>query len=183
MWFGMIIWYLNWYSLCFTCVFRMLGNIFDVWEHITVCNFDDVFWFFCFWEGKFLGPNCPGPNLTLFQGGQLGPGQSGPGAQLSGAQFATFGGRTVGPQTTGPRGPTVRGPVCLEPFNAWVHSFVASGPVKPLGDISTSAIKMPNPLVLKADFLGVIQIPKSLRSGWERESAVWPCCNPRHLSL
>ena len=36
-------------------------------------------------DNRALGPNCPGPNLPLFQGGQLGPG-----AQLSGAQFATF---------------------------------------------------------------------------------------------
>ena len=53
------------------------------------------------------GPNCPepnclGPNLPLFKGGQLGPV-----VQLSGAQFATFLGRTVGPRTTGPRGPNV----------------------------------------------------------------------------
>ena len=34
------------------------------------------------------GPNCTGPNLPFFGGGQLGPGQLGPGAQLSGAQFA-----------------------------------------------------------------------------------------------
>ena len=32
--------------------------------------------------------SCPGPNLPLFKGGQLGPRQLGPGAQLSGAQLA-----------------------------------------------------------------------------------------------
>ena len=38
--------------------------------------------------GCMIGSRQIGPNLPLFQGGQLGPGQLGPGAQLSGAQLS-----------------------------------------------------------------------------------------------
>ena len=42
----------------------MLGNIFDIWDTPVA-------------DGTFQGPNCLGPNLPLFRGGQLGPGQLG----------------------------------------------------------------------------------------------------------
>ena len=62
-----------------------------IFGNTSVCILDDVLSFLSFlgfWDGTFLGPNCPGTNLPLFQVGQLGPGQPGPGAQPSGAQLS-----------------------------------------------------------------------------------------------
>ena len=42
-----------------------------IFGNITVCIIEDFLWFICFWDDTFPGPNCPGPNLPLFQGGQL----------------------------------------------------------------------------------------------------------------
>ena len=53
----------------------------------------------CWGGSRQIGPRTVGPNLPLFQGGQLGPGQLGPGAQLSGAQFA--GAQLSGAQLSG----------------------------------------------------------------------------------
>ena len=93
-----------------------------IFGDITVGIIDDFLWFICFGDDTDSwapGPNCPGPNLLLFRGGQLGPRQLGPGAQ-----FAIFQGRTVGP-----RGPTVRGPIChfLE-VDSWAPDNWAPGP-------------------------------------------------------
>ena len=57
-------------------------DIYNTNTYTQLNNISQLLEIYHFWHPCTKGPNCPGPNLPLFRGGQLGPG-----AQLSGAQF------------------------------------------------------------------------------------------------
>ena len=61
-----------------------------------------------------------------------------------------------------------------------LEPLLLCGNEKPLAELSTSAIKMPRPR-LKANFLRVVQIPQSLRSGWENRKG--NCWSDLHVIL
>ena len=56
-------------------------------------------------------------------------------------------------------------------FNEWHFGIAGSG--EPLKDISTSNAPKCRALCLKVNFLGVIEIPRPFRSGWDKGRGKW----------
>ena len=107
-WFRWYFWYFVWW-LCdlgwlfgiwtvFTCVFGMLGNIFDIWEH-PCCILDAVFFydFLVFEMVHFWGPTVRGPICHFLRADSWAPDNWAPGPNCPGPNLP----RTVADENSG----------------------------------------------------------------------------------